>query len=425
MRLGGRLAAAGEVLADAIGRRRPIADALKDWGLSHRFAGSGDRNAIGTIAYDALRRRRSIACCMDADDLAALAEGALYAAWGETPGSLAETLEGDRFAPVLLGGFDPARLEGASPAVRADVPDWCVGEIEASYGADWEAEAAALAARPPLDLRVNALKAERDAVLADLAMERAGPFEPVPEAIRIPPPERDGRQPAVTAEPAHAKGRIEVQDAGSQLVSRLAVPEGGTGQGAGQVMDLCAGGGGKSLALAALMGNRGQVHAYDSDPRRLAPIHDRLKRAGARSVQVHRAGRPDALPGDMDVVLVDAPCTGSGTWRRRPDAKWRTRETALERRTIEQDGVLDHAARLVRPGRRIVYVTCSIFAAENRARVDAFLSRHEGFSRGPVTGIDAAFDAAPQRDDGAGGAMLTPLTTGTDGFYAAVLRREG
>ena len=421
MRLGGRLAAAGEVLADAIERRRPIADALKDWGLAHRFAGSGDRNAIGTIAYDALRRRRSIACRMDADDPAALAEGALYAAWGETPEGLAAALEGDRFAPPLLGRFDPARLEGAPPAVRADVPDWCVDEIEGSYGADWEAEAAALAARPPLDLRVNALKAEREAVLADLAVADAEAFEPVPEAIRVPPPGRDGRQPAITAEPAYAKGRIEVQDAGSQLVSRLAVPEGG----AGQVLDLCAGGGGKSLALAALMGNRGQVHAYDSDPRRLAPIHDRLRRAGARSVQVHRAGRPDALPADMDVVLVDAPCTGSGTWRRRPDAKWRTRETALERRTVEQDGVLDHAARLVRPGGRIVYVTCSIFAAENRGRIDAFLARHEGFAREPVAGLDAAFDAAPKRDDGAGGAMLTPLTTGTDGFYAAVLRRRG
>ena len=425
MRLGGRLAAAGEVLADAIGRRRPLADALKDWGLAHRFAGSGDRNAIGTIAHDALRRRRSIVCQMDDDDPAALAEGALYAAWGETPESLKTALEGDRFAPPLRGGFDPARLDHAPAAVRADVPDWCVPAVEASYGADWEAECAALAQRPPLDLRVNTLRAEREAVLADLAPHGALPFEPVPEAIRVPPPERDGRQPAITAEPAYVKGRVEVQDAGSQLVARLAVPEGGTGQGSGQVLDLCAGGGGKSLALAALMGNRGQVHAYDSDPRRLAPIHDRLKRAGARSVQVHRAGRADDLPDGMDTVLVDAPCTGSGTWRRRPDAKWRTRETALERRTIEQDQVLDHAARLVRPGGRIVYVTCSILAPENRARIDAFLGRHGGFSRVPVEGIDPAFDAAAKRDDGAGGAMLTPLLTGTDGFYAAVLRRGG
>ena len=421
MRLGGRLAAAGEVLEDVFARRRPIADALKDWGLSHRFAGSGDRAAIGNIAYDALRRRRSIAAAMDDEAPQALAEGVLYAGWNETAETLAAKLADDRHAPSLRGNYEPRRLDQASAAVRADVPDWAVPELEAALGPDWEIEGMALAARPPLDLRANTLKAQRETLMGDMARLGAEPLPQAPDALRIAPPEGPGRVPAVTNEADYRRGRFEVQDAGSQLVSRLAVPE----SGAGQVLDLCAGGGGKTLALAALTENRGQIHAYDSDPRRLAPIHERLSRAGARNVQVHRAGSDlSALHGTMDIVLVDAPCTGTGTWRRRPDAKWRLRETSLERRREEQDAVLAEAASFVRPGGRLVYVTCSLLASENRPRVDAFLADHPTFERVAVAGLDDVFDAAPKRDDGAGGAILTPLTTGTDGFYVSVLRRS-
>ena len=414
MRLGGRLAAAGEVLADAIGRRRPVADALKDWGLAHRFAGSGDRAAIGNIAYDALRRRRSIAARIGSDETAALAEGALYAGWGETPETLAARLEGDRFAPALVGAWDAdAAMDDAA---RADVPDWAAPHLAATWGDDWVAEAAALAARPPLDLRANALKATRDDVLGELRGAEAGP---APDAIRYPAGEGASRQPNVTSEAGYRLGRFEVQDAGSQLVARLAAVQGG------QVLDYCAGGGGKTLALAALMGNRGQIHAHDADRHRLAPIHERLARAGARNVHVHPPGGDLAsLAGAMDAVLVDAPCTGSGTWRRRPDAKWRLRESALEVRGREQDAVLDGAAAHARPGGRLVYVTCSVFGAENGERVAAFLARRPEFEAVGTAGIDDAFDAAPKRADAHGGAILSPLTTGTDGFYVAVLKRR-
>lgn len=414
MRLGGRLAAASEVLADLAQRRRPVADALKDWGLAHRFAGSGDRAAIGNIAYDALRRRRSIAVRIGSDEPAALAEGALYAGWGETPDGLAVKLDGDRFAPPLVGRWD----EGSemTDAERADVPDWCADHLRATFGDDWVAEAAALGARPPLDLRANTLKATREAVLTELRGAEAAPH--APDGIRYPAGEGASRQPNVTSEAGYRLGRFEVQDAGSQLVARLAAAAGG------QVLDFCAGGGGKSLALAALMGNRGQVHAHDADRHRLAPIHERLARAGARNVQVHApAGDLAALRGAMDCVLVDAPCTGSGTWRRRPDAKWRLTERALARRIEEQDQVLDEAAAFVRPGGRLVYVTCSVFGPENGERIAAFLSRHDGFEAVGTAGVDEAFDAAPKRTDAHGGAILSPSMTGTDGFYAMVLRR--
>ena len=182
-----------------------------------------------------------------------------------------------------------------------------------------------------------------------------------------------GKSPHVEAEPGHGKGWYEVQDEGSQLATLLsgARPR-------QQVMDLCAGAGGKTLALAALMENSGQLYAYDSDRMRLRPIFERLKRAGVRNAQVLPAGDRaglDKLEGRMDLVLIDAPCTGSGVWRRRPDAKWRLSPQMLEARLAEQRAVLDEGARLVKPGGRLAYITCSVLPAENRDQVDAFLGR--------------------------------------------------
>lgn len=420
MRLGGRLAAAGEVLRDIAERRRPVADALKDWGLSHRFAGSGDRAAIGNIVYDALRRKRSIGWAMGSDEPDALAEGVLYAGWGFDAGLLAEALNGDRHAPALRGGYDASRLDDAPPAVKADVPDWAVEELRGTFGDDWEMEAAALTERPPLDLRANTIKADRERVLKELSRFGAVPTPHAPDGVRISAGEGASRIPNIKVEEGYQKGRFEVQDAGSQLVALLGVPDAASGQ----VLDYCAGAGGKTLAIAAAMGNRGQVHAYDGDRQRLAPIHERLARAGVRSAQVHR---PDAnlsdLEGRMDTVLVDAPCTGTGTWRRRPDAKWRLRETTVARRHEEQDAVLEQAATFVKPGGALVYITCSLLASENGERVQAFSDRHPDFEPFGTAGRSAAFDASPKRNGGGGGAILSPLTTRTDGFYAAVLRR--
>jgi 16S rRNA (cytosine967-C5)-methyltransferase len=191
MRLGGRLSAAIEVLDDMERRHRPASEALKDWGLSHRFAGAGDRAAIGNIVYDALRRKRSAAWLFDADAPRALAFGALMLEWGLSPDEIAAQLEGDRFAPAPLdeaerGTLAAHRLDDAPEAVRGDCPDWCVPHLEAAFGAQWVEEAAALAARPPLDLRVNTLSAAREKVLAELAQSGAAP-SPLARRCRTPP----------------------------------------------------------------------------------------------------------------------------------------------------------------------------------------------------------------------------------------------
>ncbi len=427
MRLGGRLAAAIDVLEDIERRHRPVAEALKDWGVSHRFAGSGDRSAIGNIVYDALRRKRSAGWLLGADTPRAIGFGALLLEWNQTPQSLNEALGGDKFAPPLLGdeelaGLGSRRLEDAPAGIRADCPDWCAPLLEASFGDAWVEEAGALSTRPPLDLRVNTLKANRDRILSELAGVGAAASQLAPNGIRIPPIDGSGRHPNVQIEPAFQKGWFEVQDEGSQVAAELAGAAAGM-----QVLDYCAGAGGKTLALSATMENRGQLFAYDSDKSRLAPIFDRIRRAETRNVQVLSKQQELApLNGQMDLVLIDAPCTGSGTWRRRPDAKWRLTPRQLEVRVGEQAAILDAASAYVKPGGHLAYVTCSVFAAENGDQIDAFLARSPNFA--PVDHealwhARFAGKADAVRIDAQRGISLTPARSGTDGFFFCLLSR--
>ncbi|RAZ72457.1 RsmB/NOP family class I SAM-dependent RNA methyltransferase [Mesorhizobium atlanticum] len=427
MRLGGRLAAAIEVLEDIGRRHRPVADALRDWGLSHRFAGGGDRAAIGNIVYDALRRRRSAGWLFDEDTPRAIGFGALLLEWGQTAQSLNEALDGDKFAPPLLNAAElkvaaERRLADAPEAVRADVPDWCAPLLEQAYGDAWIEEGAALAQRPPLDLRVNTLQADRAKVLAELQGTGAASAAIAPNGIRIPPIDGDGRHPNVQAEPAFQKGWFEVQDEGSQLAAALAGAEPGM-----QVLDYCAGAGGKTLALSAEMDNRGQLFAHDAEKVRLAPIFERIRRSHNRNIQVvSKPAELAPLTNHMDLVLIDAPCTGSGTWRRRPDAKWRLTERQLDARKGEQQAILDTAQAFVKPGGLLVYITCSVFDAENGEQVAAFRERHEGFA--PVDHRQLWNSRFPGHEGAAriagnGGISLSPALSGTDGFYFHALRR--
>jgi len=426
-----RLSAAIEVLADIETRRRPAADALKDWGLSHRFAGSKDRAAIASLVYDALRRKASAAWLMGEATPRATVLGMLKLQRGHDVQQIAALCSGERFAPSPLSDEERQRLatttlDGAPDAVAGDFPEWIEPSLRKLFGSDLVPELQALAARAPLDLRVNTLKATREE--AHNALPHLGavetPYSPL--GLRVQPSD-DGRGPAVQSEPEFIKGWVEIQDEGSQLAALLSGAAPGE-----QVIDLCAGGGGKTLALAAMMENRGQIYATDADARRLAPIHERLTRAGARNVQVRTPrGGADALSdldGQADLVLVDAPCTGCGTWRRNPDAKWRLRPGSLSARQKEQAAVLDRASALVRPGGRIVYITCSILPDENDDAVAAFRSRSPGFDAVPsgeiiaAAGLGGLADAVRATEYGL---QMTPLRTGTDGFYLAVLRRKG
>jgi 16S rRNA (cytosine967-C5)-methyltransferase len=427
-----RLSAAIDIIADIEARRRPAADALKDWGLSHRFAGSGDRAAIAGLVYDALRRRASSAHVMGDSGARAVALGMLRLERKLEPDAIAGLASGARFAPAPLTDAERARLAaadlaGAPPWVAGDYPQWLDPHLERSFGDERAAEGAALASRAPLDLRVNTLKGDREAAAAALADLGPAPTRWSPAGLRI-VLDADARNPALHAEPAFIKGLVEVQDEGSQLAALFAGAAPGE-----QVIDLCAGAGGKTLALAAAMENHGQLYATDTDKRRLAPIHERLARSGARNVQVRTpksVGNELAdLAGRGDLVLIDAPCTGIGTWRRNPDAKWRMRPGALELRLKEQAAVLDRAAQLVKPGGRIAYVTCSVLAEENGDQVRAFLARQGGFAVVPPAEAANALGeraylfrrAVLMAEEGL---LMTPRRTDTDGFYVSLLVRR-
>jgi len=429
---GARLSAAIEVLADIAARRRPASDALKDWGLAHRFAGSGDRAAIAGLVYDGLRRRASSAQVMGDETPRGVMLGALALARGLDVDAIARLADGSRFAPEPLTDRERERLvalslDGAPSWVAGDYPEWLDPNLARVFGEERIEEGVALAGRAPLDLRVNTLKATRDEAAAELASLDPQPTRWSPVGLRI-VRAPEAKAPTIHAEPAFLKGHVEVQDEGSQLAALLAGARAGE-----QVVDLCAGGGGKTLALAAAMDNHGQIYATDTDKRRLAPIHARIDRAGARNVQVRtpQAGKDVLadLAGRIDLVVIDAPCTGTGTWRRNPDAKWRIRPGALDQRRQEQSEILDRAAALVKSGGRIAYITCSLLDEENGAQVRGFLARHPDFAIVPPEEVANALGeraflfrrAVLMAEEGL---LMTPRRTETDGFYIALMTRR-
>lgn len=444
MRPAARVQAAIEILADVLGADRPAATALADWGRTHRFAGSGDRAVIGNLVYDTLRRKASAAQLMGEDTPRALALGTLRLAWGHSVDAIAGLAAGSQHGPPALSDREQsalARLDGGVGAdwVRGDFPAWLGPSLARGFGAGVVAQAQALARRAPLDVRVNTLKTTRDAVLQALAPHGAQPAPLSPVGVRMAAPQVTGRTPNVEVAPEHGQGWYEVQDAGSQVAALLAGARHVKMGPAQQIADICAGAGGKSLAMAAVMAGSGTVHAYDADRRRLRPIHARIVRSGAANIQVIEPGATKplaALAGRMDIVLVDAPCSGSGVWRRNPEAKWRLTPEHLAHCRRQQRSVLAMGAPLVRPGGRLVYLTCSVLPEENGDQVAAFLSQHPDFFAVPMAAVwaktiggtmpvSAAGGGTETRATGGAGLQLTPHTHATDGFFIAVLKRRG
>src|ERR1700676_1785366 len=427
-----RLSASIELIEAIDTQRIPAAKALKEWGTAHRYAGSGDRAAISGLIWDVLRRRASSAWIMDDDTPRARVLGMLKLERGMNVDDIAALCDGGRFAPEPLSERERAALTSRSLAdapahIAGDYPEWLDGYLAEVFGEDRVAEATAMASRAPLDLRVNTLKAKREKVLGSIAHLGAQPTPWSPIGLRI-ELGADARNPGIHAEEDFIKGAIEVQDEGSQLATLLSAARPGE-----QVIDLCAGAGGKTLALAAMMQGKGRLIATDRDKRQLAPIHERLSRAGVHNADVRTPkGEADTL-GDIrasaDLVLIDAPCTGTGTWRRNPDAKWRMRPGALEVRLKDQVAALDRAAPLVKPGGRIAYITCSVLAEENGDQVRAFVARHPEFAvvtpaelLAPLGERALIFRQAVLMSDE--GLQMTARRTDTDGFFVSVMVRR-
>ncbi len=430
MRLAGRMAAAIEILQDMEERHRPVSLALKNWGLAHRFAGSGDRAAIGNMVYDALRQKASLAYIMGSDSPRALVLAVVVRKWGQDISELQAIFASDNFAPSEITKEEIERLEAEKPLVDApdvviaNIADWLKPSFEKAFGENWIDEAKAFTKRPPLDLRINELKLKTDRV--QKALKRFSPeiSEILPFALRIEAGEAASRTPNVTSDEAFKKGWFEVQDLGSQIVAALI-----DAQPKEQLLDYCAGAGGKTLSLSAQMKNSGQIFAYDIDRHRIAPIHERIKRNGVRNVQIIEP-ESEALKAKlnkMDKVVVDAPCTGTGTWRRRPDTKWKLTQEQLENRLKDQAEILDAAAKYVRPGGQLSYITCSILPQENDEQIENFLSKNKNFKAIASHSLwQKKFGSTNKARPyfGKNGITLTPASTQSDGFFISILERD-
>ncbi|WP_417317659.1 RsmB/NOP family class I SAM-dependent RNA methyltransferase [Erythrobacter aureus] len=371
------------IIAAAQAKGAPADRILADWFRGHRFAGSKDRRAIRELVYSAIR-----ACGpVPATGRAAMLRLA------ELDESIAPLFDGSNYGPAGIGQSEQAARGGVAP-------EWLENRLAASDISG--EEAAALLDRAPLDLRVNTLKADRASL--DLPVD-AEPTA-VPNGLRI------ATGTSIEQWPEYREGKVEVQDAGSQAAC-LAV-----GARPGEtVIDLCAGGGGKTLALAAAMDNLGRLVASDTDRGRLSRLAPRAERAGATNIEAvllnpqQELEALEAHVGKADAVLIDAPCSGTGTWRRNPEARWRLDEKELQRLAATQSHLLDVAAKLVKPGGRIVYVTCSLLDEEGAGQFEAFLARNPGLKPREI-------DLPLGRERGAG-TRLTPHHDGTDGFFIA------
>nr|WP_246733940.1 RsmB/NOP family class I SAM-dependent RNA methyltransferase [Oharaeibacter diazotrophicus] len=411
---------------------RPADAVTAAWVRTRRHLDDRDKGAILERLHALLRHRARLGWWLvrhgQEDDPRKRLLAWLTLGEGRTPVEVARLFAGAKGAPAALTDGEGALLAAlkgctivhpAMPdAMRLECPPWAIEPLRRRFGAAFEAEMAALLTPPPLDLRVNPIQTTREAVLAEL--KGLGlPAEPTklsPDGVRLP------ERVALARLPGLKTGAIEIQDEGSQLVASLVDARPGE-----RVVDFCAGAGGKTLAIAARMRNKGHVVACDVNEARLKRCAERLRAAGLHNAETRLlAGETDRWvkrhKGGFDRVLVDAPCSGTGTWRRNPDARWRAPEDeGLAGLVALQGRILASAARLVRPGGRLVYATCSLLPEENEQQVAAFLAAHPAFAVVPLR------EAAPQLTTSAhpDHLSLTPARHDTDGFFAAVLRREG
>lgn len=430
MILATRLQSTIELLSEVESAPRPADAVTSGWFRDRRHINDADRGAIIELLYALLRHRARLGWWLARRQSRDTPRNRLLAwlalAEGQTPDQIKRLFDGAKLAPAALSQPEYALVLGLRGSamdhadmpqeVRLECPDWAVGPLRHRFGQAFETEMAATLVPPPLDLRVNPIKSNRETVLRALnAMGlHAEATKLAPRGIRL-------RERLSLARLAGLKtGEIEIQDEGSQLVALLVNAKPGD-----RVVDFCAGAGGKTLAIAAQMQNKGHLIACDINEARLKRCAERLRRAGLHNVETRvLASETDPWvkrhKGSFDHVLIDAPCSGTGTWRRNPDARWRVPDLGLGGLVALQARILASAARLVKPGGRLVYATCSVLHEENEEQVAAFLAAHPAFRIVPVQQVAPHLAMVAPFDH----LSLTPAQHETDGFFAAVLHRE-
>lgn len=411
-----------ELLHEVLRFTTPADAVVSSFFRQNRALGMRERQTLAETVYEVLRRRAKYQYLARSGH-GSIERRLILLAWQGSEAYLnAAMTEGEKTWLENCRQFDPMKAsKGHNAALVHNLPEWLVEPLRAQVGDEFDALATALLQPAGLDLRVNAFKVKREVAQQALAAEGIAavptPFSPL--GLRV-----EGK-PALNRTEVFNRGEVEVQDEGSQLLALLTEAKRGE-----MVVDFCAGAGGKTLALGAMMRNTGRLYAFDVSAHRLAALKPRLARSGLSNVYPagiahERDERIKRLAGKIDRVLVDAPCSGLGTLRRNPDLKWRQSAQAVEELTAKQRAILDSAARLVKSGGQLVYATCSLLTAENEAIAQAFSEAHPDFEP-----LDAAEVLARQKVEQAatlctaGHLRLWPHRHGTDGFFAAVWRRR-
>jgi len=422
---GARLQAVIEIL-DALPRQPLPVDAyFRRWAREHRYAGSRDRRAIKDDVFRIQRRRNEFADAFDNADGRSLVLAMLKSNPDVDVPAIDELFSGAQYHPDQLSNEERSFLKSSSPVspdpwVLGNYPSWLHEELFEQFGPDLTAEMQAMSERAPFDIRVNTLKATVEEVQSSLNTKGASWVRCAfaQNGLRL------DEEANLTTTPLYQEGHIEIQDEGAQIAAALAMAEPGD-----FVVDLAAGAGGKSLAMAADMSNKGEILACDIDARKLQETNLRAIRAGVSIIKTQElarnapAARLDVLRGSADIVMVDAPCSGSGTWRRSPDQKWRFSDARLQELSEIQRFLLEMGAGLLKVGGRLVYVTCSLLPIENRNMVNSFLDSHPELRKWNPKGKwwDSRLRKPLPVENGS--IQLTPWRHNTDGFYISVLER--
>jgi 16S rRNA (cytosine967-C5)-methyltransferase len=407
-----RLQAVIDILEGLEATAQPADRFLRDWFRARRYAGSKDRAAISERTYDILRHRSSFAWRMGSEARALVIASLLHQRF--SPDAVAALFNGEGYGAAPLSEAERCAIASPPPGdpplhVKGEYQEFLEAELERAFGGGVLDEMSAMQVRAPVDLRVNTLKFSREVVLEALRADGYDAQATSTFAIRIPSGEGSAK---LSTSKLFLDGAFEFQDEAAQIAALLCGAKPGM-----RVLDFAAGAGGKSLALAATMQNRGEIVAHDADPARLRPLAERAERAGATIIH------SQPLQGAFNVVLIDAPCSGTGTWRRQPELRWRITPERLKVLTAVQDDLLEQGADLTKGGGRLIYATCSLLPCENEDRVDAFLARHGDFAVLPAAQVwreETGTEPPPGMERFF---KATPLTTGTDGFFTALLQR--
>lgn len=432
MQDGGRISAAIEVLADVISTRNSVKGAVRNWGRNARYAGSKDRAWISGLVLESLRRKNSASWIMNSDSPRSIVLGTLRIAWNWSVFDIEDAFDAT-YAPFqkLTENekhiLERKTIEEAPVHIQGDYPAWLSENISRVFETEEVAECQALAQRADVGLRINTLKISSEDFSRKFGKTSGVASLLLTNAYRIPATAPTTKGTSLDRIPAYSKGFVEVQDEGSQISVCSVNAKPGE-----KVLDYCAGAGGKTLALAAMMSDTGSIYAHDRNPRRLSMMLPRLKKSGAKTIELITRGELQSKEGEFDCVLADVPCTGTGTWRRKPESKWLLTKTALKKRIAEQNQIIRSSSKYVKPGGRLIYITCSFLKEEAEDRIKEFLSSHSEF-----TYIDAAKEATSSgqlTEHGAklvlrsktefGGVRLTPRRANTDGFFFVVLKKR-